>query len=364
MPMPMYSFRQINPKNPIDMDAFVNSSLSFYGNKPRTVNSLSRTKKLVKAGRHFQFYLVTSEDRILGRMAVGRNGDLVDEANVPYGQVGLFEVVEDYDVFKAMMDFAKTKLAKTRRILFPFYLSTWHQYRFISNGFDAFRFFLETENREYYSDFARQYGVESVVHYKSVMELDLDGLMERMEKSYTSVKKAGVTFRTLDRKNLMQELRWIYDLSIRGFSANRFYTEITYEQFLDLSYESVKMVDPEFFMFACDTDGKPVGYIFSSPDYTDLLENTDITTLWGKIKFLLFRSGVDGYIVKSVTVLPEYRNKNIFGALLYVNGMKARKRNYSYMIGALAYADNVSISVLTPNRVEKEYELYQLSAGE
>lgn len=363
MPTRMFSFRKINTDLESDVTAFVNFSLSLYGKTPKTKNSLNKTRSLIAAGKGYAFYLVTEGEKILGRMAIGTHASIRDESGSPYGQIGLFEVVENYDVFKSMIDFAKKTLEGASNFLFPFYISTWHQYRFMSQGFDGFEFFLETENKDYYADFSKKYGVDKIHTYKSVLEMNFDGFIKKQEKAYRKATKEGITFRSLNKKDLMNEIKIIYDLSIQGFKGNHFYTEITFDQFLGLYLDSIKYLDPDFFIFAYAGNNKPVGYIFSTPDYTYLFNKINVYSLFGKIKFLLFRNRAEGYIVKSTMVLPEYRNKSIFGGLTYVNGMKAKERKFKYLIGALAYTDNISITVITPERKEKEYELYEISTG-
>ncbi|MGV8073461.1 MAG: hypothetical protein AB2L11_02705 [Syntrophobacteraceae bacterium] len=354
---------RIDPGNSSDMKDFLNFPLLVYGNNAKTKNCIAKTKRLVSAGTDSAFLLAKRDGEIVGRMAVGCNEDILDQDGTPYGQIGLFEVIEDYEVFSAMVDFGRELCkAGNRYVLFPFFISTWYPYRFVSSGFDAFDFFLEPDNKEYYAQFADLYGAHETFLYKSSMD-DVDDFIEKNKKSYDKAIESGFTFRGFNKSDIRNELRIAYDLSIRCFNENIFYGDISFQRFLDLYLPSVKLLDKDCFLFALDEAKKPVGFLFCSPDYTYLFNNTYMYSLPGKIRFLLERNRAKGLIAKSGAVLSEYRGKGIIGALCYLQGLHSRERNYRYIIVALAHSQNVSLRVCSSNRTEKEYKLYKIAVS-
>ncbi len=355
------SIRKISPSNSSDLNTFLNFPLKLYGYNAKTENSIMKTAQLVAAGRGYDFFLAVKGGEVCGRMALGSNPDICDPQGIPYGQAGLFEVIEDFKIFSVMIDFAKGCFKERNTLLFPFYISTWYQYRFISNGFDTFKFFMETENKEYYSEFTKRYGVEEVIYYRSYLENEIDSLLNQNKKAYDKAIESGIRFRELNKSDIYNEMKVIYDLSIKGFTDNLFYTEITFPAFNELYSASIKFLDADSFTFACNENGEPVGFIFCSPDYSFLFDKLNMYSIIGKLKFLLFRGRAKGTIIKTTTVLPEYRNRGIFGALTYIQGKVAKKRKYNYMIGAFVFLGNYPARVFTDNKTEKEYELYRIS---
>ncbi len=355
--------KRIDPGNSSQLKDFLNLPLLLYGNNAKTKNGITRTRQLVAAGTDHMFFLARKEGNIVGRMAIGSKNDIRDQEGTPYGQIGLFEVIEDYDVFSAMIDFGKGLFKdKNRYILFPFYISTWYPYRFISKGFDSFEFFLEADNKEYYAQFATRYGVDETFLYKSYLN-KVDDFIEKNKKSYEKTIESGITFRPFNKSDIRNELRNVYDLSIQVFHENPFYGDISFERFLDIHLPSIGLLDENFFVFGLNEAKKPIGFLFGSPDYTYLFNSIYLHSLPGKIRFLLKKNRSKGLILKTGGLFTEYRIRGIANAASYLLGLHARDLNYQYVIIALVHSQNVSSRVSLPSKTEKEYELYKIAVS-
>ncbi|MCP4131577.1 MAG: hypothetical protein GY754_11415 [bacterium] len=356
---------KINKNNKNDVDNFLQLPLFIYGNSPTIHNSVSKTKSLIESTNLLDLYIVQRMNKkqapeTVGRMAVGFNEQLLDENNVPFGQVGLFEVIEDYDIFSAMLDFAKELLKDKKSILFPMYTSTWYPYRFTSKGDSLFKFFLEAPAKEYYSSFAARYGVTDTFRYKSIICRNIDQVLEKNNKPFKRASEEGITFRRFDKSQAEKEIETIYELSIQAFNDNAFYTSINRDEFANLYKGSINLIDDEFFTIALNSKKEPVGFCFSSLDYSPILEKANIRSFAGKLKFFLNRKKIKGFIIKTVGVIPEYRGKGIQGALTCLHAQTAKQRNYEYIIGALIHSENASPKVLGEPVTEKEYEMYRI----
>ena len=106
---------------------FVGMGRDLYGPSIYTDNVIAKTRSLLETPGDYALYVRRDESsgEILGRMTVGINPDLLDASGVPYGQVGLFEVVDDFDVFSSMMAFMKSSfsfrglVSSNRRLVRP-----------------------------------------------------------------------------------------------------------------------------------------------------------------------------------------------------------------------------------------------------
>lgn len=355
--------KRIDPGNSSQLKDFLDLPLLLYGNNAKTKNGIARTRQLVAAGTDHIFLLARKDGHIVGRMAVGCKEDILDQDGTPYGQIGLFEVIEDYQVFSAMVDFGRELCkGRNRYVLFPFFISTWYQYRFISKGFDSFQFFLETDNKDYYAQFASRYGVDETFLYKSYLN-NVDDFIEKNKKAYEKTIESGVTFRPFNKSDARNELRIAYDISIQVFNENPFYGDISFERFLDLHLSTIRFLDENFFVFGLNEAKKPIGFLFASPDYTFLFNHIYLHSLPGKIRFLLKKNRANGLILKTGGLFTEYRIRGIANAASYLLGLHARKLNYQYVIIALVHSKNVSQRVSLPSKTEKEYELYKISVS-
>lgn len=215
-------------------------------------------------------------------MAIGHNDAIRDSNGKPYGQIGLFEVLEDYHAFTEMIDFARSELNDHPSILFPFFISTWYNYRFTIPEDDKFDFFMEPPGRKYYREFANKYGVNKTYNYKSYISYNVEGFLKKNEKKHHKLLEMGYKFRKLDKRKIREELKSIYEMSISIFNKNLFYSEISFEDFCKLNESSIKIVDSDFLIIV-EKEGRPAGFAFAVPDYTPVLNNTKISTFAGKI---------------------------------------------------------------------------------
>ena len=357
--MQKYKIVKLEKDNTKDIKKFLRFPLNIYGNNPATWNSISKTGDILKVHGKFQIYLAVKESGdIAGRMAIGKNDEIKDSNGRTYGQIGLFEVIEDYTAFSAMIDFAKSELRGHVSILFPFFISTWYSYRFTIPEDDKFDFFMEPPGKKYYSEFANRYGVDKTYNYKSYISYNVDGFMKKNEKKYHRLLEMGYRFRKLDKKKIREELKTIYEMSISIFNKNLFYSEISFEDFCKLNESSLKIVDSDFLIIV-EKEGRPAGFAFAAPDYTPVLKNARIDTLAGKIKFLLNKNRVNGYIYKTMAVMPEHRRLGMHEAMSHVQALAAKKRGYEYLIAALVYEENPSSDTLI-DVTDKSYELYEI----
>jgi hypothetical protein len=350
----------VNRNNKGDLDRFLNLPLNLYGDSPPVRNSIQKTRSLVESVTEPELYICikSSTGEPVGRMSICFNEKVIGKDNKPLGQIGLFEVVEDYDVYLKMIDFAKNQLQNCSDILFPIYFSTWYQYRFIYSHRDRFSFFLENNDMPWYSEFTEKLDVKEVYNYKSIISHDINFVFNKNEKYYNRAIEKGFTFIKFEKNQAGINL--IYELSTRAFKDNLYYSDISLEEFSSLYSGSLKMIDDDFFTVAVNSSGKPAGFCFSIPDYTPAYNKFRLDTLYGKIRFFLSRKNAKGFIIKTVGVLPEYRGEGLQSAFTYLHCKAALKRKFEYIIGALIFGSSVSPKVLGDTVVEKEYRMYRI----
>ncbi len=326
-----------------DRHLFTEFPKRFYGSDRTAAFHLSKTDGMIQSQGDFEIYLARKEGGdLLGRMAAGLNEDLKDENGLPYGYVGLFEAVEDFDCFCRMLEYAKDLLRKKRirSVLFPFFDSTYYPYRFTSRGRDTFQYFLEYPDQPHYALFSHRSNLEVIYSVSSFLTFDLDYMIDRGKGPYEQACRQGITFRNIDPSNLNSELQILYGLSRTIFSRNPFYTDISLESFSSYYKGTLKASDPAFLRIAMDKESKPVGFSFSMPDFS--------------------RDPVEGLIFKTVAVLPAYRKYGILRGWSYLDCQLAKERSYHYAISAYLTDPNLAHKYFGPNTQRKEHELYRI----
>jgi len=347
--MKIISIHKINPKNENELQLFLKFPLQIYKNKKFISYYIPKVKSMIQGAGDFEVFIAkTSQNEIVGRMVMGKNNEIIDHRGFPYAYIGLFDVIKDYFVFKQMIDFGKQYLSNHRYILFPFFKSTWFPYRFTSKGFDAYHYFMEFPDQEYYAEFTNEYGFDQEYKYLGSITYDMDKIISDNEKSYHKAIRNHIQFRNFDRSNPKQELKHVYDLTIRNYNnqTNRFYTDISFEEFYSLYEGIIRVLDSEFLSFGLNREGKPISYCFSPPDYTPILLGES--------------NVIKGFIPKTVATDIEYRKMGIVGGMIYLQGIEAKKRNYTYAIGGYTDERLFTHSVMPDNLKWKEHSLYRL----
>lgn len=353
---------KISTKNRKQFDEFLQFSLHLYGGKMIVKNTIPKLRAILLGPGEFDLFLAkTRNGETVGRMVIGIQRELRDDDGIPLGYVGIFDCVKDYDVFQAMLDYAKTVMKGVRHFLFPFFKATWYIYRFTAKGFGSFDYFMEFPDMPYYAEYAKRYGIEKIHRYVGSISHDIDEVAEKNKKSYDKAISYGISFRDLDKKHLKHDLRIVYELTVNNYQDNLYFSPISFEEFFSLYQGLLKILDPQFLTFGINKDGREVCYGFSPPDYTPLFEKYNTGTLWGKGAFFLNRKKVHGMILKTAATDAGHRQMGIYGGICYLHALRGKNLGYRYVIGGYTYVDNVTHKVMSGNLTWKEYELYRIS---
>jgi hypothetical protein len=341
------------------LQKFIDFPKKIYPPTPLLDYTLQNTASLIHSMDSFTYVLVYNEQEIVGRFAYGSNRLLRDESGHIIGQIALVESVNDYAVYSYIMKTAIQFLPEHDTVLYPFFFSTWHQYRLcVQKEID---FFLDQPCLPYYADFIKRWGFKKKYKYKSSRCNDLKTVLNSTRDHYETACAQRISFRHLNTAEIEQELKVLYDLSLQGFKDNIFYSPLSFDEFSLLYRKTVKIVDPECIIIAEDVSHDPVAFLFTIPDYTTLLQGLNLNSLWGKLQFVLQKkSKPDGLLVKSTAVLPEMRKHSVYSAMLHLQAALAVKRGYTYLVHAYYLESNCSSYYLTDISAENRYELYQL----
>jgi GNAT superfamily N-acetyltransferase len=164
-----------------------------------------------------------------------------------------------------------------------------------------------------------------LAEYFSTATDDLAARDERLDGVTARMGKAGVTIRALDRMRFEEELAKIYEISVVSFKENYLYAPLPEEAFF-AQYRAIQSrVRPELVLLA-EQGGRPVGYVFATPDFAQAQRGEAVTTV----------------IVKTLAVLPGRAFAGLGALLLGEVHAAAREIGFTRAIHALMHETNQS----------------------
>lgn len=278
-------------------------------------------------------------DRLLARSAVYINNAHEVDGKL-HGCIGNIYSIEDYEVFRALMDAAELVLNNVgiSQVIGPMDGSTWNSYRYPVAG-NGSPFLLEPQTLEYLPGFFDKYGYKVLAeYYSSETELLVDN-WEKVGPLYDKMNEEGVQFVPFNKENAEAEFHGLSDLINTSFGGNFLYDPISAERFVEKMMPSLPLIDERYTILAKDGE-KTVGFIFSYKD-------------------LLYQEG-SRLIVKTLARHPDRKYRGM-GSILSSLVMKhAIEDNYKAVVHALMISENKSIGVSEKFKGERmrTYHLY------
>jgi len=264
-------------------------------------------------------------------------------AAAPVGLVGHY-AARDPEAGVAVLTHACGRLAAQGRALAvgPMDGSTWRRYRLVTHRGDEPPFFLEPENPD---DYPRQFvsaGFAPLAGYTSAVIEPLDADDPRVADASRRLREAGVVIRNFDPARFEDQLRHVYDVSVRAFADNFLYTPISEEEFL-AQYSGLRRVLRPELVFLAEDAGTPVGFAFVTPDLSQAARGRPIDTM----------------ILKTLARVPGNRYAGLGAVLTARSHEAAQKLGFRRAIHALMHDQNPSQKLSRDRaRTIRRYTLY------
>lgn len=242
------------------------------------------------------------------------------------GVIGNFSA-DSLAVAAAVLDAAESELRTQGCTLAvgPMDGTTWRRYRLVTEAGSEPPFFLEPSNPAAWPDWWRAAGYTPLAEYYSTATDDLAARDTRLDGVAARMRAAGVTIRALDSARFDDELARIYDVSVISFQDNFLYTPLPKNAFF-AQYRAIQTrVNTELVLLA-EHAGRPVGYVFATPDFAQAQRGETVTTI----------------IVKTLAVLPGRAYAGLGALLLGDVHTAAQRLGFTRAIHALMHETNKS----------------------
>ncbi|MEY3897359.1 MAG: hypothetical protein RLZZ214_2880 [Verrucomicrobiota bacterium] len=243
------------------------------------------------------------------------------------GAIGNF-VAGNAEAAEMLLDGAANHLRQhgCRIAVGPMNGNTWRPHRFVVESNGRGPFLLEPRNPPEVPGWWQNAGFSVLSHYSSsVIPLDGDGTISPALKARFA--QSGVRIRELDPARYDEELRKIYQVSLKSFANNFLYTPLEEEAFLDAYRKVRERVDPDFVRIA-ERDGVACGFVFGIPDLEALA-----------------RGEKPAVIVKTLAVDPDARCAGLGSLLVDELHRIGWEKGYTEAIHALQHETNTSLKI-------------------
>lgn len=272
-----------------------------------------------------------------------RNTPRVNGKNI--GAIGEFQTKTEeagIEIIKKCEEILKEKGIKL--VIAPMNENTWKKYRTLKYSRGDYFFTLENVNPIEHNEIFKKLGFKEVYDYtstKGLIENAYDS--ESLDAMEEKIEKENIVIRKFKKLNYMEDLKKIYNISIKSFCRNPLYTQIEETEFLKQYEQYINMIDEELILI-CEKEGKELGFVFCIPNFNELKENNKIHTI----------------IVKTIAVVPECENLAIGNVMLRKIAKIAQNKGYKEWIFAFMYRNNTSQKMAKRNKTEiiREYSLY------
>ncbi|MFC2048702.1 N-acetyltransferase [Elusimicrobiota bacterium] len=316
------------------------------------------------AHSQIQPFLAYKDDKIVGRIVGILNNNHNKTFNEKTGFFGFFEILEDYEAAKSLLDKASewVKSQGMDTLRGPANFSSNDDWGLLIDNYETTPMLLMPYNPPYYKSFLEKYGFEKA---KDVLAYEMSTehvFPERILKIIEyAKKKQKISIRTIDMKKYWDEVKILKKIYNDAWEQNWGFIPMTDEEFDHLAKELKTIVDPRFCFFVMHEDN-PVGLSVCLPNANEALIKIKDGKLFpfGLLKLLYYIKKIKSGRLMILGVNKEFRNKGIEPMLFDVTMKAARAAGWEWGEMSWVLEDNV----LMRNSIEKAggkvYKTYRI----
>lgn len=305
-----------------DLERFIRLPWKIYKDQPCWVPPLIRERKTFlnsDINPFFEhadadlFLAVDSDRSPVGRIALVHDRNFQDVHSESVGMFGMFESVNDPNLFKLLLDQAYQwcRDRKHARLMGPMNLSTNHECGLLVEGFESPTMFGIPYNPEFYAGHFEAWGLQKAKDLLA-LRLDLVKIPDYLERAAIKLNQRNhFNVRSLDPAQFEKEISILWDIYNSAWSVNWGFVPMTQKEFEFSAREMKSIIQPEFCLIA-EVNGEPAGFSLALPDVNQVLKKMDGSLFpFGWARFLWGKNKIDAYRVLTLGVKKKYRRLGI-----------------------------------------------------
>ncbi|HMG16239.1 MAG TPA: GNAT family N-acetyltransferase, partial [Saprospiraceae bacterium] len=272
-------------KSKKELTKFIDFPHDLYSNDPNYVPMLFMEQEALLNEKKSPFflhstatyYLAYKDGKIVGRIAAILNKNHISFTGRNEGFFGFFDVINDYEVAKSLLDRAELWLKEkgVTKVMGPANFSTNETVGLLVDNFETPPYIMNTYNFSYYQDILEKYGFvkqTDLLCYKMVtadMPVDIMEFGEKLEKR---LAERGIIIRKLNMKHYKKEIESFLPVYNASWSENTGFVPMTDAEIKQIAKDLKAVVDPDFIYFAIK-DSKVIGVSLTIPNVNEIQKN-------------------------------------------------------------------------------------------
>lgn len=302
----------------------------------------------------------------VGRIVVGMNEALNRVKDAGVGYISLFESVNDYEVARALFDWAAAWLRARGANLVkgPISPTNGDDYRgLLVMGFCGRPVLMDSYNPPHYQDFFERYGFSKDIDLFAYLYRE-ELMSDRYERAASyAMRRYGFRVDSLNLKELDRDIRDIKSILDRAMPEEwEDMTPPTLEDLRGMGRRLRSLADPDLCPIArVDGTDEPIAFVIGLPDYNQVLArlNGRLSPL-GLLKFLWYRRRIDGVRLFVLFVVPEWRKKGVTGAIFLHALREGRRKGYKWGEGSTVGETNLPMRRDAERAGGEHYRTYRI----
>jgi len=290
-------------------------------------------KKLVFEKKRYKALCSFDESgRINGRilLTVSSNKQLKTER---CGYFSHFEVINDFKVFKELMDAAISTLKEDGAEYIAgsfFHHDPDNRRGILVEGYDRPPVIFTSHNPPYYQTLFEEYGFEKLTNALEYEYRDDEKRMNRTrEIGARALVEQDIHISKLNLKNIDKDIEDVHTIMEIASTEINFEKVLSQEELKKIFMSWKKFIDPDYaFIARKNSDNSPVGFTLSIPDYFEVIRKMrGRMDLRGLMVYLFERKKISSIRGILQYIIPEYQHKGVSKAL-YCETKKSVDKNH------------------------------------
>ncbi len=376
-----------NSKDYKHLNEFYRFPLSLYRNDPNFIypmkmdlmgNKILGTHGLFTSHHPFhnhadvQYMIAKKGNDIVGRISCSINHTYNDHHKKKSGAFGFFEVTEDYDVAKALLDKGVNWITSKgmNEILGPQNFSSNESWGLLIEGYEHLPFMETPYNKVYYKEFLEKYGFQKAKDMiAQIMPVKMSETTTKRHDRLTRIvdrikREREITIRPINlKKGFMDDIEIMRTIYNDAWKDNWGFVPINKEE-MDHAAQNLKIVaDQGLIQFAYVKD-EPAGFIGSIPDVNEMIGPSygfmGHSDYFRIIKILLKRRKVKRVRLMLLGILEKYKKIGMDAVLYYESFNNAHTKHYENCEISWLLEDNVLVIRAGESMGGKKYKTWRI----
>lgn len=311
-----------------------------------------------------QLFIALKDKKLAGRIAAIIDYSYCQSVNKKIGYFGFFECIKNYNCAEKLFSCAQNWLQKKNMEIMrgPIDGRIDIGCGFLLKGFNSQPSLLSPYTPRYYLSFAEKFKMKKIRDFITYI-VDIKKPIPFLLKEKAKIcAESGITIRPFNRLRTQNELKWWTKFFLETFQHHWGYVPVSVEEVkLRFGVKQLRwIVDTRLFLVA-EYNGSPVGFIWSTPDYNQILKKMNGRLgPYQLLKFLFGKKQINAGKLHFIGIKKEFRNKNVGSLLNYSALIEMKRRGYVAVEFGTIDEKNFFAHKLCAQTRAKPYKIYRV----